>query len=107
MTDAAKIEETEGSTKKPKIKLGVNYWRLWVASVISNLGDGVAQIAYPWLASAVTRNPITSIDTMIFLRSTRSVITPAGEVVGRYRKMFPFRPQVVTNHLDPRINVHQ
>jgi MFS family permease len=39
-----------------KIKLGVNYWRLWTASVISNLGDGVATIAYPWLASAVTRN---------------------------------------------------
>ncbi len=48
-------------TEKPvqesgKIKLGVNYWRLWTASVISNLGDGVATIAYPWLASAVTRN---------------------------------------------------
>jgi MFS family permease len=39
-----------------KVKLGVNYWRLWTASVISNLGDGVAIIAYPWLASAVTRN---------------------------------------------------
>ncbi|MEZ5258166.1 MAG: MFS transporter [Ilumatobacteraceae bacterium] len=26
--------------------------------MISNLGDGVGQIAYPWLASAVTRNPL-------------------------------------------------
>ena len=37
---------------------GVNYWRLWTASVISNLGDGISGVAYPWLASAVTRNPI-------------------------------------------------
>lgn len=39
-----------------KIALGARYWRLWTASVISNLGDGIATIAYPWLASAVTRN---------------------------------------------------
>ncbi|MDH3463763.1 MAG: MFS transporter [Acidimicrobiia bacterium] len=40
-----------------KEKLGVNYWKLWTASVVSNFGDGVSLIAYPWLASAVTRNP--------------------------------------------------
>jgi MFS family permease len=38
--------------------LGANYWRLWTASVISNLGDGISGVAYPWLASAVTRNPL-------------------------------------------------
>jgi MFS family permease len=38
--------------------LGANYWKLWTASVISNFGDGVATVAYPWLASAITRNPI-------------------------------------------------
>ena len=38
--------------------LGPNYWRLWTASVVSNLGDGVSTIAYPWLASALTRNPL-------------------------------------------------
>lgn len=37
---------------------GSNYWRLWIASVISNLGDGISGVAYPWLASAVTRNPV-------------------------------------------------
>jgi MFS family permease len=31
---------------------------LWIASVISNFGDGVAGVAYPWLASAITRDPI-------------------------------------------------
>lgn len=42
----------------PKVKLGRNYWTLWSASVVSNLGDGVAAIAYPWLASAITRDPV-------------------------------------------------
>lgn len=38
--------------------LGPNYWRLWTASVISNFGDGLSSIAYPWLASAITRSPV-------------------------------------------------
>ena len=40
------------------MKLGRPYWRLWSAHTISNLGDGISAIAYPWLASAVTRSPI-------------------------------------------------
>lgn len=39
-----------------KVRLGADYWKLWVASVTSNLGDGVGIIAYPWLASAITRD---------------------------------------------------
>ena len=38
--------------------LGRSYWKLWLATAISNLGDGVSMVAYPWLASAVTRSPI-------------------------------------------------
>ncbi len=41
-----------------KSKLGGRYWKLWSATAISNLGDGVSGIAYPWLASSVTRSPI-------------------------------------------------
>ncbi len=37
------------------MKLGRDYRRLFAATTISNLGDGVGAIAYPWLASAVTR----------------------------------------------------
>ncbi len=37
-------------------KFGANYWRLWTASVVSNFGDGVSVVAYPWLASLVTRD---------------------------------------------------
>lgn len=43
---------------RPKARLGGNYWRLWTSSLISNLGDGVGLIAYPWLASALTRSPL-------------------------------------------------
>jgi MFS family permease len=43
---------------KAKMALGANYWKLWTASVVTNFGDGVAAVAYPWLASAVTRNPL-------------------------------------------------
>ncbi len=38
--------------------LGRSYWKLWLATAISNLGDGISMVAYPWLASAVTRSPI-------------------------------------------------
>lgn len=41
-----------------KQKLGAAYWKLWSATAISNLGDGISAIAYPWLASAVTRSPL-------------------------------------------------
>ena len=39
-------------------KLGASYWRLWTATAISNLGDGISGVAYPWIASAVTRSPL-------------------------------------------------
>jgi MFS family permease len=38
--------------------LGGRYWKLFIGSAVSNLGDGMGLIAYPWLASAVTRNPL-------------------------------------------------
>jgi len=39
-------------------KLGSSYWRFWTATAISNLGDGISGVAYPWVASAVTRSPL-------------------------------------------------
>ena len=44
-----------GPVKRP---LGAGYWKLWSASVITNLGDGMSIVAYPWLASAVTHDPV-------------------------------------------------
>lgn len=55
---AGPVVVADPPTKPPRFRgLGANYWKLWSASVISNLGDGVAQIAYPWLASLLTRDP--------------------------------------------------
>ncbi|HEY8092488.1 MAG TPA: MFS transporter, partial [Acidimicrobiales bacterium] len=41
-----------------RARLGSRYWKLFSATVVSNVGDGMGLIAYPWLASAVTRNPL-------------------------------------------------
>ena len=79
MTDiAAKAE------KKPKVRLGKNYWRLWSSSVVSNLGDGVAMIAYPWLASAITRNAVLIALIAVVQRLPWLLFTlPAGVITDR------------------------
>ncbi len=67
-----------------KTRLGANYWRLWCASVISNLGDGIALIAYPWLASAVTRDPLLIALIAVAQRLPWLVFTlPAGVITDR------------------------
>ena len=65
-------------------RLGVNYWKLWSASVISNLGDGVSAIAYPWLASAVTRNPVHIAAVAVVTRLPWLLFSlPAGVITDR------------------------
>lgn len=64
--------------------LGRSYWKLWTASVISNFGDGVAFIAYPWLASAVTRDPVQIALVAVATRLPWLVFTlPAGVITDR------------------------
>lgn len=41
-----------------RVGLGLNYWKLWTASTISNLGDGITLIAGPLLAASLTRDPV-------------------------------------------------
>ncbi len=79
MTD---IAEKKG--KKPRVRLGANYWRLWSSSVVSNLGDGVAIIAYPWLASAITRNAVLIALIAVVQRLPWLLFTlPAGVITDR------------------------
>ena len=40
-------------------RLSPAYWRLWTASTISNLGDGVFLVALPLLASRLTRSELS------------------------------------------------
>ena len=75
---------TETTGKKEKVRLSANYWRLWTASIISNLGDGIAFIAYPWLASAVTRNAVLIALIAVVQRLPWLLFTlPAGVITDR------------------------
>jgi len=40
------------------IQLPPDYWKLWGATAVSNLGDGVALIGAPLLATLLTRDPV-------------------------------------------------
>lgn len=76
-----------GSRKKSEKggPLGKNYWRLWSAHAISNVGDGVSAIAYPWLASAVTRSPLLIALVAVASRLPWLVFTlPAGVITDRF-----------------------
>jgi len=42
----------------PRTRLGRGYWKLWSASTISNIGDGVRFAALPLLATTLTRDPV-------------------------------------------------
>ena len=64
--------------------LGANYYKLMAASTISNLGDGIGVIAYPWLASAVTRDPVLIAIVVAAQRLPWLLFTlPAGVITDR------------------------
>ena len=66
-------------------RLGANYFKLFSASTISNLGDGIGVIAYPWLASAITRNPLLIAVVAVAQRLPWLLFSlPAGVVTDRY-----------------------
>jgi MFS family permease len=46
-----------------------NFAKLWFAAGASNLADGVALVAFPWIASLLTRDPLLIALVAVFLRS--------------------------------------
>ena len=75
------------SKNRPATPLGRSYWRLWSAHTISNLGDGISSVAYPWLASAVTRSPFLIALIAILSRLPWLIFTlPAGAITDRYNR---------------------
>ena len=52
----AKTDQTQSETRAAG--LGANFYKLWVASGISNFGDGVRLTAMPLLAATITRDPL-------------------------------------------------
>ena len=69
----------------PRRSLGANYRKLFAATTISNLGDGVGVIAYPWLASAITRSPLLIALVAVAQRLPWLLFTlPAGVITDRH-----------------------
>ena len=72
---------TATTTKK---RLGSSYRKLFISTTISNIGDGMSLIAYPWLASALTRNPLLIAAVVVMQRLPWLVFTlPAGVITDR------------------------
>jgi MFS family permease len=68
-------------------RLGRNYFKLFSASTISNLGDGIGVVAYPWLASAITRNPLLIALVAVVQRLPWLLFSlPAGVITDRYSR---------------------
>ena len=77
------IDDSAVEADAPK-RFGLSYHKLFWASVVSNGGDGVATVAYPWLASAVTRNPFLVAMVLVAQRLPWLVFTlPAGVITDR------------------------
>ena len=69
---------------RSRVRLGSNYRKLYVATALSNIGDGMAGIAYPWLATAITRNPVLVACVAVAQRLPWLIFTlPAGVITDR------------------------
>ena len=69
-----------------------SYQKLFAASSLSNLGNGVSAVAYPWIASSITRSPLLL--SIIGLMATMPWLVfslPAGVFIDR----FPRRTVIV------------
>lgn len=65
-------------------KYGSGYRKVYLSTAISSAGDGVSSIAYPWLASAVTRNPVL-VALVVAVRWLPDLffVLPAGVITDR------------------------
>ena len=76
---------TSGQRGPDPKRLGSSYFKLFSASTISNLGDGIAIVAYPWLASAITRNPLLISLVIVVQRLPWLLFSlPAGVITDRH-----------------------
>ena len=84
MSDATATDAAEGATAAPKPRLTSAYWRLWTASTVSNLGDGVDAAALPLLAATLTRDPrLVAGMGVAFTLPWLLFALPAGAIVDR------------------------
>ena len=72
------------SDTRSSARLPLNYWKLWSATFISNTGNGITAIAFPWLASALTRSPLTIATIGLMSQLPWLLFTlPAGVITDR------------------------
>lgn len=65
--------------------LGRNYWKLFCASVMTNLGDGLMTVAVVWLASAITRDALLIALVGLASRLPWLIFSlPAGVITDRF-----------------------
>ncbi|MFN8034463.1 MAG: MFS transporter [Acidimicrobiia bacterium] len=72
------------STVATRTRLGAPYRLLWLATAISNLGDGITRTAAPLLAASLTRDPrlVAGLTTALMLPWLLFAL-PSGAVVDR------------------------
>ena len=64
--------------------MGANYWKLWWATAVSNVGDGVRLTAFPLLAATLTRDPALVAGTVFASQLPWLLLAlPSGAVVDR------------------------
>jgi len=64
-----------------------NYRKLFTASAITNLGDGVSALAFPWLATLITRDPALIAFVAFAGRLPWFLLSiPAGVITDRYSR---------------------
>jgi len=87
---AAGLSETAGEpvgrprTVRPRRvagRLGSRYWRVWLATALSNLGDGITLVAMPLLAASFTRDPFTIAGIGVFTPLAKIVVSLGGGVL--------------------------
>jgi MFS family permease len=73
-----------GRPRQRSRPLGAGFWTLWTAGAVSNLGDGVSYVAWPWLAGTLTRDPLAIAGLPVAARLPwLLLILPAGALTDR------------------------
>ncbi len=57
------------------------YWRIWAATGLSNLGDGISLVAMPLLAASFTEDPITIAGVGLFTPLAKILVSLGGGVL--------------------------
>ncbi len=85
--DRSIATEAKPSTRSGSLWRNRDYLTLWTGQVISTVGSGVSQLAFPLLILAITHSPAQA----GFVAALRSlpyllVILPAGALVDRWNR---------------------